>query len=364
AWQLAVSLSAFRHYGWLLSSIAAAIVLATRGIRTWARRREADAPRSRALVVHATLALAGLFAAMTLGFDLAMILLGSAAIVPALIFGRREHVLLAVWLGAFVVMTPLYHPYTRLLLPAMPAAICLTLWLLDAGWGLVEGAAPGPSRPRQDSPTASFADSVALGRAARIAASSAVLAGLAVFSASHPFGLIPSASLWRRWSTHESYRSFGIAIERSTPSDAFVLCQGLPPMPLYCYYPRRWLMLDWLPFTELLPRVPVGRPCYLAVDDWGAHGEGHREALKTLLEKRACLEKVASVPNDLNIVALLDNLSPWEVAAKLSGATAANAARQGGEKTDFLPPALREMGEDVIVLYRVDRACVDSQAAQ
>ncbi|HXT58068.1 MAG TPA: phospholipid carrier-dependent glycosyltransferase, partial [Pirellulales bacterium] len=262
AWQLAVSLSAFRHYGWLLSLIAAAVFFAASGIRAWRVARRDDARRPHRLIVPSVIALAGLFAALTLGADLTLILLGAAAIVPALVFGHWQHVLLAVWLGAFVVMTPLYHPYTRLLLPAMPAAICLALWLLDAGWGLVEGAAPGPRRPGRNSPTASFADSVSSGRAARIATSSAVLAGLAIFSASHPFGMVPSAALWRRWSTRESYRSFGLAIDRSTPSGAVVLCQGLPCMALYC--PREWRPLDFLPFTELLSRVSADVPCYLA----------------------------------------------------------------------------------------------------
>ncbi|HEV7221854.1 MAG TPA: phospholipid carrier-dependent glycosyltransferase [Pirellulales bacterium] len=362
AWQLAVSLSAFRHYGWLLNLIGAAVLFAACAIRAGRGSRRADARRFHRLIVPSVLVLAGLFAALTLGADLTLILLGAAAIVPALVFGRWEHVLFAVWLGAFVVMTPLYHPYTRLLAPAIPAAICLALWLADAGWGLVRCAAPVPSKSRQDSPAASPADSVALVRSARLAAISAVLSALAIFSASHPFGMIPSAALWRRWSTRESYRSFGLAIDRSTPADAVVLCQGLPAMALYC--PREWRPLDFLPFTELLSRVSADVPCYLAVDEWGAHGEGHGEALAALLDNRHCLHKVASATNDLNIVALLDNLSPWEVAAKLSGAPAANAAAQAGEKADFFPPALREMGEDVIVLYRVDRACVDSQAAQ
>jgi hypothetical protein len=195
-------------------------------------------------------------------------------------------------------------------------------------------------------------------RLARALCGSAIVASLAIFFTAHPFGWIPTAALWRRWSTHESYRSFGLAIKEHTPADAFVLCQGLPPMPLYC--PRSWRMLDLLPFTEMLDRVPADRPCYLAVDDWGAHAAGHDAARETLLANRACLEPVVSTPNDLNIVALLDNLSPDEVAQKLARESLAGEAGPAAEAI-FPPPGLHEMKQDVIVLYRIDRECVDSR---
>lgn len=348
AWRLCLSLPAFRHYGWLLTTAAIAVAV---GRCAFVARRKANAERSpRAGICSLAVALAGLLGAIVLGTDALAFLLAIAAIVPALAYGRFDHVLLAVWLGAFVVMIPFYNPYTRLLTPALPAAILLSLWLLDAGWGALISHAT----------TREGSDWQPPARLARAWTGLAIAASLAFFFAAHPFGWVPSAALWRRWSTFESYRSFGLEIDDHTPANAFVLCQALPPMPLYC--PRQWLSLDRLAFTELLDRVPADRPCYLAVDDWGAHGAGHDAARETLLANQACLSPVVSTPNDLNIVALLDNLSPGEVAEKLARESSAGAAAAEGG-ANFLPPALHESKPDVIVLYRIDRGCVDSRTS-
>jgi len=353
AWRLCISLPAFRHYGWLATLAGISIVLGRSASFGRHRAKAAGAPRFGAQAMGVATAAAGLLAAFVLGADAVLLLLAIAAIGPVLVYGRFEHVLLAVWLGAFVVMTPFYHPYTRLLTPALPAAILLALWLVDEGWRRLRFTA-----------TASTAEPVELQSCrwlCRFLAGAAIAASMAIFFAAHPFGWLPSAALWGRWSTRESYRAFGVAIDDRTPRDAFVLCQALPPMPLYC--PREWRALDLLPFTELLPQVPDDRPCFLAVDDWGAHGAGHDAAWKTLLENKSCLQIVARIPNDLNIVALLDNLSPDEVAEKLAGLAAPGAA-QPPPGANFLPPALQEMKQDVIVLYRIDRGCVDSRTAR
>ena len=351
AWQLCESLPAFRHYGWLLTWAATATMLVQHALLTVRSAKVDGAPAVGARAASAFIALIGLLGALVLGADALLLLLAMAAVGPALVYGRFAHVLLAVWLGAFVVMIPFYHPYTRLLTPALPAAILLALWLLDEGWRVLRGATDASIAQPDDSPP--FA------RLARALTFVAVAASLVIFGASHPFGWVPSGALWRRWSTRESYRSFGLAIDERTPADAVVLCQALPPMPLYC--PRRWLSLDRLPFTELLPQVPADRPCFLAVDEWGAHAAGHDSARETLLANRSCLERIASTPNDLNIAALLDNLSPAEVAEKLAREPAIGAAEPPRDGANFLPPALQEMQEDVIVLYRVDRGCVDSR---
>lgn len=348
AWRLCLSLPAFRHYGWLLTTAAIALAIGRFAFET---RRQPNVESSpRAGVGSLIVALAGLLGAFVLGTDTLAFLLAIAAIAPALAYGRFEHVLLAVWLGAFVVMIPFYNPYTRLLTPALPAAVLLSLWLLDASWGALKSRVS----------THEGADLQPPARLARALGALAVAACLAIFFAAHPFGWFPSAALWRRWSTHESYRSFGLAIDDHTPADAFVLCQGLPPMPLYC--PREWRALDLLPFTALLDRAPADRPCYLAVDDWGAHAAGHDAARKTLLANRACLDPVVSTPNDLNIVALLDNLSPDEVAEKLAREPPAGEA-ESAAGANFPPPGLQEMKPDVIVLYRIDRQCVDSRTS-
>ena len=234
-----------------------------------------------------------------------LMLFAVAAMVPALAYGRWEQMLLAVWMGAFVVLVPFYHPYARLMLPALPAATYLSLWLCDSSWGRSAivpagdaGLAPSGHATR--------------GRLARAVAAAAAVAGLALASLAHPFGLVPSRALWQRWSTRDSYRALGRLVDEHTPADAMVLCQGLPPMPLYC--PRRWLSLDQKPFTEFLPRVPGNVPCYLAVDEWGVYGAGHQDTLHVLRSERGCLETEAWTRNDLNIVTLLDNLSPWAAA--------------------------------------------------
>lgn len=353
AWRLWVSLTAFRHYGWLLTLAACSLLLLYVGARL-ARKNGRNRPGVKSILGGAT-ALAALAAAVSMGADVAFMLLAVAAIVPALVYGRWEQIMLAVWTGAFVVLVPFYHPYARLMLPALPAAIYLSLWLCDVGFGL---AATGPDG---DVETAS-ARPLTLGRLARTMTVAAVVAGLSFACVAHPFGLVPSRALWQRWSTRDSYRALGVLADEHTPADAVVLCQGLPPMPLYC--PRRWLSMDQKPFTEFLPGVPVDRPCYLAVDEWGVYGAGHQDTLQVLRSERACLRTVAWTRNDLNIVTLLDNLSPWEAARKLESETPAEELDARVRQVDFLPSALQEMKDDVIVLYRVDRACLGEQPSR
>ncbi|HVX63373.1 MAG TPA: phospholipid carrier-dependent glycosyltransferase [Pirellulales bacterium] len=353
AWRLWVSLTAFRHYGWLLALAAGALLLLY-VIARFASKRGRARVGARGVFGAAT-ALAGLAVVVPLGGDVALMLLAVAAMVPALAFGRWEQILLAVWMGAFVVLVPFYHPYARLLLPVLPAAIYLSLWLCDSGWRL---SAIAPARDGRLA--TSIAD--APGRLARAMAAAAAVAGLALACLAHPFGLVPSRALWQRWSTRDSYRDLGRLVDEHTPADAIVLCQGLPPMPLYC--PRRWLSLDQKPFTEFLPRVPVNRPCYLAVDEWGVYGAGHQDTLHVLRSERGCLETVAWTRNDLNLVTLLDNLSPWAAARKLESKTPADRLDDRVRQPDFLPSALQEMADDVIVLYRVDRDCLGEQPSR
>ncbi len=342
AWQLWLSLTAFRHYGWLIT-LAAGMLLIVASIRSCRDRR----PR-----LIAAAALSGLAAAVPLGADIMILLLAVAAIAPALLYGRWEQIALAVWVGSFVLLVPLYHPYARLIVPALPAAICLALWLVDSACELL-------LLPPVANEARAAQSALAPARLSRTMIIAAITVGITAAAIAHPFGIIPSAGLWRCWSTRHSYRALGSLIDEHTPADAEVLCQGLPPMPLYC--PRRWLSLDQLPFHDFLASVPRERPCYLAVDDWGAHGAGHEETLKALRAHRHCLQTIAWTPNDLNIVTLLDNLSPWQAAQKLERAPDIEAIDQRVGQPNFLPPALQEMGDDVIVLYRVDRSCIESQ---
>ena len=76
----------------------------------------------------------------------------------------------------------------------------------------------------------------------------------------------------------------------------------------------------------------------------------------TVREQLACLKLLAVVPNDLNVVTLLDWMSPEEVARKLSRRRPPwKEPLPGGGSIPF-PPSIHEPFEDVIALYRIDRS--------
>ena len=66
-------------------------------------------------------------------------------------------------------------------------------------------------------------------------------------------------------------------------------------------------------------------------------------------ESTDALEFVASVPNDLNIVTLLNLMSPKEVAAKMA------RHDPGGWVRERLPPPIETPRPDVINIFRIDR---------
>ncbi|HJT34765.1 MAG TPA: glycosyltransferase family 39 protein [Pirellulales bacterium] len=340
--RLFVSLSAFRHLGWLLTLTGMLIVLgwlcATFG------RENSRAPRlpmSAALIFGAMAAVA----AAVLGADALCLLIATVAIVPVLIWGRREHVMWAVWLGAFVVLTPFYHPYTRLLVPAIPAAICLTLWLLSATFeycAVLETQAAADAGGR-----------VEFWRPSRGYAAAALVTGLAISLAAHPFGWLPTKELWRRWSTRQAYRAFNKVVREHTPLDAHILCQGMPIMPLYLE--RRWDSLGHVPFTAWIGHVPENHPCYLAVDFWGIYGEHHEAARQAITEHLDGLRPVGWIENDLNVVTLLDYLPPAQVAERISYEWAALRRSDHARRAVIIPADPRDEHANLIVLYAVDR---------
>jgi hypothetical protein len=133
-----------------------------------------------------------------------------------------------------------------------------------------------------------------------------------------------------------------------TPEEAVVICQGPPTLWLYC--PRQAIQTQDAPFTESLESLPADRPAYLAVDYW-VHEQPDRRALAALRDNLARLDVVETVPNDLNIVSLLDWLAPHEVAAKLAG----QASLPSSPLPAAIPPSLRDNQPDTILLYRIDR---------
>lgn len=333
--RLWLSLPAFRHFGWLitLAGSAAAIV--------WFVVRPAPLTRKRRPSIAAlAIGLSALAAIALNGGDAILMLLAAGAIAPALIWGRWPEVFFAVWAGAFLVMTPFYHPYTRLLVPMLPAAIALSLWLVSAA---VSNDAPlEPSSLRI--------------RAARLSLLAVVLAALLFGVVSHPFGLVPSRGVWQHWSTRNSYRALADEVLATVPKDGMVLCQGLPAMELYLE--REWTPLEAIPFDRLLSRVPPSRPCYLAVDSWGAYAENHELALASLEAHLPCLTSLAVVPNDLNIATLLDYLPPAAVAQRLARPLPLPVVMDSGNRSLTFPAPLKDQRASVIVLYRIDRDCV------
>ena len=345
AWRLWTSLAGFRHHGWVATVLATGLAIgcvARRGcISTDGRARRGRAT----LLLTVFLAGAAWAATVTSGGDAVVFVIGVAAVAPALVWGRWPEVLCAVWAGAFFVLTPFYHPYTRLLVPALPAVIALTIWLVMQAFEMGEARPNGNQHGRDATRLSPYFLSV--GCAAALAASLAW----------HPFGWLPASRVWNRWSTRQSYRALGDAVlDANLPSDAMVLCQGPPAMTLYIE--REWTPLETVPFQKWLAHIEPGRECYLAVDFWGAYGENHELALAAILERLECLEPIAVVPNDLNLATLLDYLPPADVARRLSGDWGAKHVRDAHGREVVFPADLNQRYADVIVLYHIDRDCL------
>ena len=338
------SLAGLRHYGWILTIC---LVLGL-GLRLLLRAKEGIQVKLNLFGIALTiLFVIGLAAVVIMqGGDAALIILGAVGIAPALLSGRWERLLAAVWCGTFVVLTPLYHPYPRLMLPALPACICLTLWLLEDVWpGLLDqktimSNASGNIPAKVDRPRL-------VGIGGLIAAFCISLVWLL---GSHPLGLFaPTRGVWSRWTTHQSYRAAGEAIRKHTEQDAVVICQTQLAMISYCE--RTPLPDDEQSFELLLPEIPADRDCYLVSDYYGKSIKG---ALQKLQDHAGNLSPAAIIDNDLNIVTLLDQLTPQQVAAKLRGPQPAFTL--GDANPAFpAPPPLSAEYQDVIVLYRIHR---------
>jgi hypothetical protein len=175
----------------------------------------------------------------------------------------------------------------------------------------------------------------------------------------HSPGWLPAGETWRRWSTRNSYRALGDAVEDKVPKDALVLCHGPPAMTLYIE--RQWAPLEVVPFEKWLPRVSRGRDCYLAVDFWGAYGDNHKLVLASLYERLACLEPIAVVPNDLNVATLLDYLPPADVMKHIAQSFPAKHVNDANGHPVVMPADLNEPYADIIVLYHINRECVASE---
>ena len=325
ALRLIGTVAAFRQLGWLMAlgliAFAALVLL-----------RRSAVPRVTAWLVGLTI-LSGC-ALLGLGVDATLILLVPCCAPRALVRGGWPEVLIATWAVAFVVSTPLYQPYARLLVPLLPAAIGLVVPRLA---GDFSGSDPGLSGPLQSGPPG-------LWHRSRLWIGGLGLAALLAFW--QPLGFASPQKLWNRWETRQSYRRLETEILTHTDPGAVVLCQGQPNLAVYC--PRPYLMLADQDFREVLARIPIARECYLVID-FLIVNEPASEARRALESARDMLEPIAVIENDLNLVTLLDFLSPGQLATKLKG-----PVRRPAQRSD-LPPPIGESPSDTIVLYRVRR---------
>jgi 4-amino-4-deoxy-L-arabinose transferase-like glycosyltransferase len=344
AYSLIASLPALRHYGWIVT-LGLVLGLGWRLI-SQATSPAAEPSRWRRAAVAIVVVIGLAVVVLVQGGDAALIFLGAAGIVPALLTRSWPRLLAAVWCGTFVVLTPLYHPYPRLMLPALPACIYLALWLLEDAW---------PGLMRQIEVKSLSASGVAGDpRQRRVTAgvSLAAAAGLALLwlLGPHPFGVAsPSQGIWERWATRQSYRAAGEEILEHTDADAIVLCQTQLAMCAYC--PRTPVVVEDHSFQTLFEGFPLERSCYLVVDFGWIHSTRESEALQGLLDYSENLTPLAIIPNDLCMVTLLDFLPPAEAAAKVADDL---PLYQLGPNHQFpVPPPIAAPFRDVIVLYRV-----------
>jgi 4-amino-4-deoxy-L-arabinose transferase-like glycosyltransferase len=344
AYTLIASLPALRHYGWI-ATLGLVLGLGWRLI-SQATSPAAELSRWRRAAMAIVFVIGLAVVVLVQGGDAALILLGAAGTVPALLTRSWPRLLAAVWCGTFVVLTPLYHPYPRLMLPALPACIYLALWLLEDVWpGLI-------SRTDMESTTSAGIAETFRRRRGIAGASLATAAALALvwLLGPHPFGVaFPSRGIWDRWTSRQSYRAAGQAILENTDADAIVLCQT--QLAIFAYCPRTPVVTEDHSFQTHFEGFPQERSCYLIVDFSWIHNTRESEALQGLLDYSDNLTPVAIVPNDLCMVTLLDFLPPAEAAAKVADQL---PLYQLGPNHQFpVPPPIAAPFQDVIVLYRV-----------
>ena len=352
AMRLITSLPALRHYGWVVMLLAGLSVTSILVRQLFARMKH-PLQQTRSHTWLLFLLLPALAVSTANGWDLLILLAGGSCIFAALIWGRFEEILAAVWLGAFLVLVPFYHPYPRLLLPSVPAAIYLVVW--SGGFLLkhpiLEQATIWDNTHKNTMFHALSQRSVSVIFSLLMLG----ICGSVAVAATHPFGFLPTKELWRRWSSQESYLAFNRLADTVLPPDAAVICQGQPPLGIYC--PRAWFAIDDQDFRTALGKIPPHRPTYWAIDFLSIFHENTANS-RLLLENGAPgLELIATVPNDLNIIKLLNLMTPEEVAQKVAA----------GTHTDFkrrLPPRVESPEPDVILIYRVNRRIMLTPAPQ
>ena len=259
----------------------------------------------------------------------------------ALIRGRWPEVLIATWALAFFVAAPLYQPYARLLVPMIPAAIGLVVPAIArvlpdlAGAGLRQDAAPFLLR---------WGGMRSWGLGLGLAACSAFW---------QPFGFWPSQALWDRWEARGSYRRVAAVLQKHTSPKAVILCQGQPNLAVYC--PREHYLLPDRDFRETLAQIDIARECFLLVDFLVVNQPGS-PARRALESVGGSLQPVAVLPNEMNVVTLLNFVSPTQLVEKLGVLPGLPS------KHLELPPPITQGAADTIVLYRIRRQQLETSS--
>ncbi|GIW96491.1 MAG: hypothetical protein KatS3mg110_4532 [Pirellulaceae bacterium] len=326
------SLAAMRHWGWLLLvNLGIAALFLKKGGST------------------RTLASLGLLvASVLLGCDSVLVALALVTSPLALRSRRLDQHVYAFWLWLFAVLAPCYHPYLRLILPALPAAILLATEPL---LGLMSFNEPG----RRVQPGDPFLPL----RPVPLIVLGCLLAGW--YAMAQPFGWLPERGLWLRWIPEQGYQAFARWVSRETPEQAAFLCQGQPPFAVYC--PRQAVVLGNESFVAATEGLPDDRPTYWAVDFRGVHVP-NSVAQREMRRYGDALEPVQTLRLDMNLVTLLDHLTPWEVARKVhSDSETADYVEAGGARRLPLPAAISVPGWDTIYVYRIDLARLRARRA-
>ena len=325
------AMSGYRHRGWLL--LCGCAIAGSVALFASERVRARVAPTHR--LFFFLVAFGSIASMIVIGSDATLLIIACLAMVPALIYGRFAEVVVAVWVGAFLILLPFYHPYTRLLLPVTVASTCLVANCVVRS-GLIERVVAERS-----------AHGVSETASSRLALGLALIGCATIAVTGCPFGVVPSADLWNRWSTDFSYQSVTEAFLEVTEPDAFVICQAQPTLSIYV--PRERLPIGNVPFSQVLDQIPADRVCYLAVDFFWLHSQPDGDALAGILSNRARLRPVATIPNDLNLVTLGNFLTPRQIAQKV------RHDRRPEAGSDPIPPALDDFHRDIITIFAIDR---------
>ena len=107
-------------------------------------------------------------------------------------------------------------------------------------------------------------------------------------------------------------------------------------------------MLPDRDFRETLAQIDVGRECFLLVD-FLVVNQPDSPARRALEAVGGSLQPIAVLPNELNVVTLLNFVSPSQLVEKFG------VLPRVPNEPSQLPPPITQGAVDTIVLYRIRR---------